>query len=160
MGDQRRQIGKGQGARIDHQHIGLLRQHGDGQKICIGVKGQARVKRLVDANKRRGRDQKRVAIGFGPCKGLTSHSAAGAAAIINHNSLAERDGKPFAKGTGQDIGGAAGGEGYENSDGPIGESGRLGQSRGGEAGCEKTKAGAAGKGGNVGRLLLRGRNLR
>ena len=50
MGDQRLKVSEGQGARIDHKHIWLLRQHGHWQEIRIRIKGQARIKRLVDAN--------------------------------------------------------------------------------------------------------------
>ena len=101
-----------------------------------------------------------MAIGFRPREGFPGHGAAGAAAIVNHDRLAKRHGKPFAECAGQDVGGAAGGEGHENPDRSAGKGGRLGQSRGGKPSGEKGKAGAAGNGGHAGGLLLMGQNLR
>jgi hypothetical protein len=95
-----------------------------------------------------------MTIRFGSRKGFPGHSAAGAAAIVNHDWLAKRHSQPFAKRAGQDVGGAAGGEGHENPDRPAGKGRRLGQRRGGEPGGEKGKAGTAGDGGHAGWLLL------
>jgi hypothetical protein len=95
-----------------------------------------------------------MAIGLRPRKGLTGHGAASAAAIVNDHRLTKRHGKPFAQRTGQDVGGAAGGEGHKNPDRPAGKGRRLGQSGGSKPSGEKGKAGAAGDGVHAGGLLL------
>ena len=77
--------------------------------------------------------------------------AAGTAAIVDHDRLAQSHGQPFAQRARQNIRGATSGEGHKNTDRPIGKGGRLGKRGGGKPGGKDAKAGTAGHGGH-GRL--------
>jgi hypothetical protein len=111
--------------RRDHQQVRLLRQHGDGHEIGIGIIGEARKERLVHRDDALGRDQHGVAIGRGARHVFRSDVPAGAAAVLHHHRLADARLQQLGGRAREDVGEAARGEGHHQPQRPRGCPGRL-----------------------------------
>ena len=99
----------------DDQHIGVLADHQRTGEVLGGVVGHVRHDPGRDGVGG-GIGEDGVAIGLRPRHCADAQGAAGAAAILDHDGLAQLHGEEIEHGAGDDIGRAAGAEGNEGLD--------------------------------------------
>ena len=120
--DKRNQVGDGLGLDLavendDVRHVAGQR---DRREIFQRIVAELRLHERVDRQRTVRGDQQRVAVGRRPCHGLGADAAAGAATVVDHHGLAEGVRYAVADDAADDVGIAAGGEGHDQADRPLG----------------------------------------
>src|SRR5690606_214050 len=121
--------------------------HGDARQrleIVDGIDLQLAVQVGVDGVRADRAHEQRVAVGLGAGGHLHADVAAGAVAVLDDDAFTELAAQVLADDSGQDVGGAAGGEGHDDGDRLGGEV--LGHGRRGGQGADTGEGDGAGKG--------------
>lgn len=103
------------------------------REVLERIVGKVRLHEGIDGERPVRADEQRVAVGRRVRHEFGADAAAGAAAVVDHNRLAERARNAFADDAADDVGVAAGGERHDQVDRPVGiggEGGARQQARG------------------------------
>ena len=104
---------------IDNEQIGRARNPGDREKALDGIVVELLVHGRQDCVRRRGRHQKRVAVGLGPRRGGGADRSAAAGTILDHDRLLHGDRHQLRDQPRRDVGDAARSERHDHPDGAV-----------------------------------------
>ncbi len=101
---------------VDHEDVGIGRGHADRHQVFLRIVGEFRVDARVDRDRAGLTEQQGIAVRIGAFHDLGADAAIAAAAIFDHEGLAERVADFLAEDARGRVGRATGGKGHDQPD--------------------------------------------